>query len=89
MGMKNSPMTFQRLIDNTLEGIKGIFCYGYFDDIITFSESWEDHIRHVTEVMKRLSQKNLRIHLGKCHWGVLEVLFLGFLFSRGRNGSRP
>ena len=28
MGMTNSPRTFQRLIDDTIRGIKGVFCYG-------------------------------------------------------------
>ena len=89
MGMKISPMTFQRLIDDALRDIKGKYCYGYLDDIIVFSDSWYDHLRHVAEVMKRLAQRKLRVSLGKCRWGVEEVTFLGFKFSQGRMGTDP
>ena len=78
MGMKNSPMTFQRLIDDALEGIKGIYCYGYLDDIIVFSETWSDHLKHVSEVMKRLTQ------LGRRTGDLLR-----FHFSAGSDGDRP
>ena len=84
MGMTNSPRTFQRLIDDTRKGIRGIFCYGYIDDIIIFSNTWEDHLVHVAEVLKRLSERRLRVALGKCRWGVQEVIFLGFKFSKGQ-----
>jgi hypothetical protein len=89
MAMKNSPMTFQRLIDDALEGIKGQFCYGYLDDIIVFSENWNDHLVHVAEVMKRLAQRRLRVSLGKCRWGVEQVTFLGFIFRQGQMATDP
>ena len=50
-GLKNSPATFQRIIDDTLGAkygriIRGEFCYGYCDDIIIFSDNWHDHLQH-------------------------------------------
>ena len=79
----DKPRTFQRLIDELMKGIKGVYCYGYIDDLIVFSTTWEEHLRHVAEVLKRLSQRNLRVSIGKCRWGVTEVDFLGFRFSEG------
>ena len=81
MGMKNSPMTFQALIDKTLTGILGEYVYGYIDDIIVFSETWEDHMKHLAEVLKRLQKANLRVSIQKCEWATKSVRFLGHVFS--------
>ena len=42
-GMKNSPATFQRLINNVIAGLNG--CEAYIDNIIIYSNTWEDHLR--------------------------------------------
>src|SRR6185437_15595564 len=75
------PMTFQALIDRTLAGIAGEYAYGYIDDIIIFSHTWEDHIKHVKEVLKRLQNANLRVSLPKCEWGTHSIKFLGHIFT--------
>ncbi|MBW0517414.1 hypothetical protein O181_057129 [Austropuccinia psidii MF-1] len=46
-GIKNSPALFQRLMDTIfqeeiLEGWMGV----YIDDIIIYSETWEDHVQY-------------------------------------------
>ena len=38
-GMKNSPATFQRLVNNVICGLDG--CDAYIDDVIIYSDSWE------------------------------------------------
>ena len=73
MGLKNSPMTFQRIIDRTLEGIKGRFAYGYIDDIIIFSNNFEEHMMHLEEVFKRLMEAGLRINKDKCEFCMTSV----------------
>jgi len=39
--------------------------------------------------MKRLAQRRLRISIGKCQWGVKEVIFLGYKFSQGKMAIDP
>lgn len=80
MGMKNSPMTFQALIDKTLAGITGEYV-GYIDDIIIFSETWQEHFEHLGEVLRRLQKTNLRVSIQKCEWATKSVRFLGHIFS--------
>ena len=74
-------MTFQRMIDRLLFGIKGQFCYGYLDDIIIFSETWEEHLRHLEEILRRMNQFGLRLNFGKCEFGVTRVKYLGHIVS--------
>ena len=40
-GLTNASTTFQRMMGNVLKGIKR--CIVFIDDIIIFSETWEEH----------------------------------------------
>jgi hypothetical protein len=44
MGLKNSPSTFQRVMDNVLRELQNTICLVYLDDIIVFSTSLQEHI---------------------------------------------
>jgi len=45
-GLRNAPATFSRLVDKLLKGLER-FCAAYLDDIIIFSDTWEDHMHHL------------------------------------------
>lgn len=60
-GLKNAPSIFQRAIDDALREQIGVFCYVYVDDVIIFSETETDHIRHIDWVVKKLCDANMRI----------------------------
>ena len=53
-GLTNAPASFQRALDLILTKFKWKTCLIYLDDIIIFSNSVEDHIRHVDEVLQAL-----------------------------------
>jgi len=43
-GLRNAPATFSRLVTTLLKGLE--YCSGaYLDDIIIFSNTWEDHLK--------------------------------------------
>ena len=44
-GMKNSPATLQRLVNNVICGLDG--CDAYIDDVIIYSDSWSDHLQRI------------------------------------------
>ncbi|XP_062594943.1 uncharacterized protein LOC134256302, partial [Saccostrea cucullata] len=62
-GMKTSPASFIRLMDRILDGTQNTVAY--FDDIIVYSQTWEDHIKHVTELLQRIHEANLTIRPSK------------------------
>ena len=41
-GIKNSPATFQRLINGVLSGLDG--CEMYIKDVVVYSNTWEQHL---------------------------------------------
>ena len=82
-GLVNSQATFQRMMDNTLRGLK--HTESYIDDCIIYSRTFEEHLANLREVLERLRLANIHIKFRKCQLSYSEVEFLGHLVSgRGR-----
>lgn len=79
-GMKNSPMTFQRLMTKVLKGLDA-FSFVYQDDILVFSSSFEDHLKHLEIIFQRLQAAHLTVKSSKCAFGKDKVKFLGYIIS--------
>ena len=65
MGLTNATETFQKMMNTVLKGLTGKICEVYLDDIIIFSETLNEHIRHVEAVVQRLKEYNLKVKLSK------------------------
>ena len=65
-GLNNAPVTFQRLMDSVLKEYLYKFTIVYLDDIIIFSKTKEEHIRHVKQVLHKIKQANLKLKPSKC-----------------------
>lgn len=59
-GLHGAPATFQRMMDQILQGTE-MFAAAYLDDIFIFSQSWEEHLGHLQEVLKRIKAAGLTI----------------------------
>ena len=53
-GLKNAPSTFQRVIEMALRSVLGKFCLIYIDDIIIYSNTIEEHYKHIKIVLSLL-----------------------------------
>ena len=86
MGLTNSPPCFQRLMDIVLRGLhKHAVCF--IDDVIVFSKGFDDHVRDLKAVFKRLEAAGMTLNLTKCRFAVNTVEFLGHFVSP--DGIRP
>ena len=66
-------------MDHILRDLK--FCRCYIDDIIIWSWSVEEHVKHLKEVFRRLREAGLKVHPGKCVFGADSIDFLGHHIS--------
>ena len=80
-GLCNAPATFQRLMDAILAGLKWTCCLVYLDDIIIYSESFEDHIKHLSMVFQRLEEAGLKLKASKCHFAKNHINYLGHVVT--------
>lgn len=74
-GLRNAAQTFQRFMNNVLQGLD--FLYNYLDDVIIASENENQHKTHLEQVFQRFKNFGLTINLSKCRFGQKSVEFLG------------
>ena len=87
MGLKNSPATFQRVMDDVLKGLQNSICLVYMDDIIVYSTSLQEHIVNLRKVFQRLRESNFKIQMDKSEFLKRETAFLGHIISA--DGVKP
>ena len=81
-GMKNSPATFQQMINQIVENFEG--CEAYIDDVVMFGSAWEQHLQRVRELFCRLRLANLTVNLVKSKFGHAHVTYLGHVVGQGQ-----
>ena len=57
------------------------FCDGFFDDVIIFSETIEEHLIHLEKVLNKLAEYGMFINFEKCQFAMNSVNFLGHNIS--------
>jgi hypothetical protein len=68
-GWRNGPPVFQRAMQEILSPFLWIFTLVYIDDIVVYSKSFEDHLKHVDLVLKAIANSGLTLSPPKCHLG--------------------
>ena len=81
-GMKNSPATFQRLINGLVSDLDG--CKAYIDDVIIFGEEWKQHLETIRAFFDRFSEAKLTINLAKSKFCHANLIFLGHIVGQGQ-----
>ena len=79
-GLKNALPTFQRAMSFALKGCEE-FATVYIDDILIFSRTRADHLKHLRRVFECLNQDAYHVRLQKCLFLQEEVEFLGYLLT--------
>ncbi len=59
-------------------------CLVHLDDVIVFSKSFEDRLKHVQDIPLVLRRDGLSLNLRKCHFFKTSVDYLGLLIRPGK-----
>jgi hypothetical protein len=78
-GLSNAPTTFIRLMDDVLRPFTNSFVVVYLDDILIFNRTWEEHMRHIQQVLSTMRHHKLYANLKKCSFGMNKVQYLGYI----------
>ena len=75
-------MTFMRFMNKCLVGISGVDTY--IDDMVIYSDKWEEHIETIERVFQRLKSAKLVINLSKSDFSKAEVKYFGHIVWYGK-----
>ena len=81
-GLQGAPATFQRMMDKLLGGCRS-FATAYLDDLIIFIKTWEEHMQHLTVILKWIQEAGLTVKPKKCNFGAKYCSYLGHIVGRG------
>lgn len=86
-GLTNGSPSFQALMNFLFGMLK--FVVTFFDDILLFSKSLEEHKDHLTQVFDILQKNKLYARWEKCSFGQTEVEYLGHVISQEGVATDP
>jgi hypothetical protein len=81
MGFRNASSEFQRQMDNVLLDYRFKFVIPYIDDLLIFSNTYEEHLKHIELVLERLRSYGVFVKLSKCEFFMKKLNFLGHQIS--------
>jgi hypothetical protein len=79
--LTNAPSTFMRLMNEVLRAFIGKFVVVYFDGILIYNKSIDEHIDHLRAVFNALCDAHLFGNLEKYAFCMDRVSFLGYVVT--------
>ena len=80
-GLCNVPVTFQWLMQNTLDELNLMYCMIYLDDVIIFGRMEEEDLKHLRVVFKKFQEFILKLKPSKCLFFQSEIIYLAHHIS--------
>jgi hypothetical protein len=79
--LTNAPAAFQSYINATLWPYVDVFVIAYLDNIVVYSNTVEEHRKHVRTVLETLLKASQYLKLRKCEFNAKESRFVGFIIT--------
>ena len=80
-GLTGAPGTFQEAMNSTLAPFLHKFVLVFFDDILIFSKTYEEHLIHIQQVFQLLLEHECKLKLSSVRlpsavFNIWDMLFL-------------
>lgn len=63
--------------------------YSFFDDILIFSRTYEEHVQHVRQVLELLQRDQWQVKMSKCVFAQRQLKYLGHVISENGVATDP
>jgi hypothetical protein len=83
-GLCNAPTTSMRVMNDAFKPFLDDFVIVYLDNILGFSRTWDEHVRHVKQVLDTLQREKLYMKMSKCEFGKTALVYLGHIVGGGQ-----
>jgi hypothetical protein len=81
LGLCNAPTTFMRVINDVFRRFLEVFMIVYLHEIIFFRGTWDEHVRHVKQVLDTLQREKMYVKMSKCKFGKIALVYLGHILG--------
>jgi len=88
-GLTGAPNTFQGAVNTTLHPLLRKCALVFFDDILVYSHTLEDHIQHLRQVFTLLARDQWKVKISKCRFAQQSISYLGHIVSHNGVSTDP
>ncbi|KAJ9544953.1 hypothetical protein OSB04_024660 [Centaurea solstitialis] len=80
-GLTNAPAAFMDMMNRVCRSMLDKSVIVFIDDILVYSKSESDHVKHLREMLETLRKERLYAKFSKCEFWLRKVQFLGHTIS--------
>jgi hypothetical protein len=80
-GLTSAPATFQGVMNSILSSLLRRYVLVFVDDILIYSRSLEEHVKHLRAIFQILARRQLKVKKSKCSFAQQRLSYLGHVIS--------
>ncbi|MCI07690.1 hypothetical protein A2U01_0028759, partial [Trifolium medium] len=88
-GLTNAPASFQSLMNHVFQPFLRKFVIVFFDDLLVYSHSIQDHYIHLRLIFQAIRDNHLFLNQSKCHFALPKVEYLGHFITQEGVSTDP
>jgi hypothetical protein len=88
-GLTNAPASFQSTMNKIFQPLLRKSVLVFMDDILVYSATLEDHVKHLEQVFSILQQHEFFVKLSKCVFAQQQLEYLGHVITSKGVATEP